>query len=1180
MYRSKHQKGYTTSHEVKTTRFRTWKSGKKWLYGATVLTLTASTLLPIGNLAFQPKTEKAQAASVSSGTLVPGNTSYDTGGHTYSGTEFANSSNYALYGKAVVASNWINLVSSTANSVGLGIFNGSVSAISATTGFTLKSTIKVDSGSSLTDFTKSGDAIGVILTGASKAQLAANAQSSQATNDGLGIRGLPNTVFLGRDLYSNLSNVSTGSLTGIDGSATVNGWTDGPGVVMAIRNTDSSGTLQAANYPSLGSAAPYSPVTNTQNGTAYTFATDTSYALGVASPITSSVQEPITVTWTPDATNTASTGYTSGTLTFNLIAQTTSNGALIGASAVNGGTGGYTLTTHTNLQNSLTVGFVGGTGGNYGNLSVSLNGATITGSKGTEPVPINYLNKVTGQPIPSMAQSSITANVNDTIGAALTAPSSTSPDNNTYTYVVPAAPTGYQANSATTTTVLAANPASTTNTSATTVSNFIVGTTNPNALNVSYTPSQQIVLFNWAKASGTTLANLPNQIAYGATGITDASVVTDNPFSNTTLLSSYATALSNAVPTGYNITQISNGTTTVSGATTAATLAAFTSQNPTVGATSTLNTYTVTLTAVSQTATYTYGYTSTALNTPAIPAILTSTGTTGGSVTTPTGYNTSPQIPSGYYISAIYAGTSASGTLISSSTTNGTNAAWPSGQVYAPTGNQYYIQLAPNTVNVTWFISIDPNPDNDPLNVAQGGFTPTVGSILGGSTTTNYQSQVIDNMNSLTGNTLSTTDNVTYTDGATGIKYIVTGYQYQEGTTTTATNSAPITTYKTFSDLLAAHPYVLAGTKSNRTQLVHLLMTVDQTTITSNSTSGQHVNPATNYIPSSEITSSTNIDGADDDGLSYAINGYNAIVNITGGQTDYWGDATNSLQLSIGTYTENYYALNYLGVQAYTNWLPSHSGGTVSQFLQTLDATSLANDTVTSQTTLEVQDATAITTNNHHIIPRAASYNPSSDLVGASNADGSSVENIETNPIVNGDAIGVLITDSSGNILWVNNSDISLPTNKLQEVTYIENYYALTAQGLVDYTNWQTTTASGGHTVGDFINSGQATTSDYVKSTTELTVTNFVLPFAGGAGNQFLYLMIGLAAFGALGFYFSQRRKAEMDLEVINKEILGKNDNKRSNIYLTSRHTRPYAKIFHTKNRTHLAQAQRKGTNE
>ena len=226
-----------------------------------------------------------------------------------------------------------------------------------------------------------------------------------------------------------------------------------------------------------------------------------------------------------------------------------------------------------NLQNSLSIGFVGATGGNAGALSVSLNGATLTGQKGTQTVPVNYLNKVTGQPIPGMAASGITANVNDTIGAALTAPSSTYPDNNTYTYVVPAAPTGYQANSATTTTVLAANPASTTNTSATTVTNFIVGTT---------------------------LATLPTNLAYGVAGTgvtTDTSVVTDNPFSNTTLLSNYATALTNAVPAGYNITKISNGITTVSGTTTAATLAAFTAANPTVSSTSTNNNYTVTLTA-------------------------------------------------------------------------------------------------------------------------------------------------------------------------------------------------------------------------------------------------------------------------------------------------------------------------------------------------------------------------------------------------------------------------------------------------------------------------------------------------------------------------------------------------------------------------------------------------------
>ena len=94
MYHSKHQNGYRMSHKTPKRKFRTWKSKKKWLYGLTLITLTVSSLLPLGNLAFIPKTENAHAATSSSGTLVPGNTSYDTGGHTYSGTEFANSSNW------------------------------------------------------------------------------------------------------------------------------------------------------------------------------------------------------------------------------------------------------------------------------------------------------------------------------------------------------------------------------------------------------------------------------------------------------------------------------------------------------------------------------------------------------------------------------------------------------------------------------------------------------------------------------------------------------------------------------------------------------------------------------------------------------------------------------------------------------------------------------------------------------------------------------------------------------------------------------------------------------------------------------------------------------------------------------------------------------------------------------
>ena len=115
--------------------------------------------------------------------------------------------------------------------------------------------------------------------------------------------------------------------------------------------------------------------------------------------------------------------------------------------------------------------------------------------------------------------------------------------------------------------------------------------------------------------------------------------------------------------------------------------------------------------------------------------------------------------------------------------------------------------------------------------------------------------------------------------------------------------------------------------------------------------------------------------------------------------------------------------------------------------------------------------------------------------------------------------------------------------------------------------------------MGDFINSGQTTSGDYVTATTQLTVTNFILPFAGGSGNQFLYLMISLAAIGALGLYFSKRRKEE-ELEFVPEQAgYGASTNTKSNkarFFQTLRKTRPYRKVFHSKNRIHLAQTQRK----
>ena len=230
MYRSKHQKGYITSHQVKTTRFRTWKSGKKWLYSATALSLTVTSILPVGNLAFLPKIEKAQAATTSSGTLVAGQT-YNTGGGTYSGTEFANANNYTLYGspKPSVAGNWLNLISNTKPSVGIGIYNGAVSTVSSATAFSLSTTIKVDPGTT-GNFQNTGDSLGIILTGVSQSLLQANVQNANSTGAGLGIEGLANTIFIGRDLYSNLSASTSGSVVwnGPDGTVS-NGWSDGGG---------------------------------------------------------------------------------------------------------------------------------------------------------------------------------------------------------------------------------------------------------------------------------------------------------------------------------------------------------------------------------------------------------------------------------------------------------------------------------------------------------------------------------------------------------------------------------------------------------------------------------------------------------------------------------------------------------------------------------------------------------------------------------------------------------------------------------------------------------------------------------------------------------------------------------------------------------------------------------------
>lgn len=463
--------------------------------GANAL-LLVSTLLPtLGILPTQTATAATNAPTTGAQALQPiVYDTYDTGNHTYSG-EQNNVSYYNLGGNdsTTIAGNWFNLVNNHQSKVGFAVFKG---AVNTSQSFTLKATMKIQ-GTALVgaSFTDAGDSLGFILTPSSASTLQQNIPN--ATGPNLGITGLSNTYFLGRDLYFN----SGSSLDGNSGSLGL-GWQNGGSNESVIRNTLLNGTLNPAAYSS-GNGMSNNDQIATTNGQAWQVAPDDNYTLGVNSGVPATVQEPIEISWAPDAVSTAPAGYNSGTLSYRQVSQTTSNGALIGASNVNGGPNGYVLTTRVNLQTSMTIGYVGATGGNYGNLSISLNGASGTLPRGTQNATVNYINAVTGKKVKVLPSSTIIANVGDRLGVAAPGGATSSSPGlpGVYKYSAPVLPSGYTAFSKVTyggtfnsNGVLSGDvqtdPNDSTNTTGTlTVANIDANTaSSTNVINIYYTP--------------------------------------------------------------------------------------------------------------------------------------------------------------------------------------------------------------------------------------------------------------------------------------------------------------------------------------------------------------------------------------------------------------------------------------------------------------------------------------------------------------------------------------------------------------------------------------------------------------------------------------------------------------------------------------------------------------------
>lgn len=384
--------------ETKTGHFRTWKSGKKWIYGAAVLSLTAGTVAPIGNLAFLPKVEIANAATTSTATLTPGQGT-TTGlplntpdvAAAYSATDYTTAANTTLtenvfaqsgtglsgsFTLGKTGSNWsavngtLTLQNSTSHTSLLNptatLYDAENSwatfnpTLNMTQAFSFSASFKATPNATLNPLNNVGNYFGAyfVPVGTTFTQTTSTSQTGSPTYTA--ISGIKNSFFLGRNYY----------------------YTGASSLAIQMSQTDAS-----ANQNTIGTA-------NTDNS--------------VSIP---SGGETVKITWTPTAVG--------GTTTTGILTLTFGNNTTISQSVV--------------MQNGMQFGVAGSTG-NYGSQMQVWN-ASFSAYAPTGLVNVKYVDS-NGNPINAAPATMLNAKVGDTIGVV--APGATSiSDSNTYDYAAP-----------------------------------------------------------------------------------------------------------------------------------------------------------------------------------------------------------------------------------------------------------------------------------------------------------------------------------------------------------------------------------------------------------------------------------------------------------------------------------------------------------------------------------------------------------------------------------------------------------------------------------------------------------------------------------------------------------------------------------------------------------------------
>ena len=329
-----------------------------------IIVACSSALFSLNSLLFN--SEKVEAATSISGTLVPGET-VDTGNHTLDSTFQQNKNNWSVLSGSTSwwqwqSDNYFRLANSQTGSWTYHVMN-------ATIDFSKPVSISVPYSYKSKNSGSWGDAAGFFLTPEDKATIQKNGPS--ATGKYLGIQGLPNSFFVGRDPWNN-----KGFDTSLSDTTKEN---------ILIRQTDALGNVETSNSVVPGWPQKAVPVT-------YTLVSEGLFQYSYEG------KETQTLTWT----NISDNGDGTYTGTLSLLSSLNST----------------PLQRTVTMRHQMTFGSVGITGANTGVIleGNATNASSFSATKGTSSVKINYIDNSTNTLIKQAPASSIIANTGDTVG--------------------------------------------------------------------------------------------------------------------------------------------------------------------------------------------------------------------------------------------------------------------------------------------------------------------------------------------------------------------------------------------------------------------------------------------------------------------------------------------------------------------------------------------------------------------------------------------------------------------------------------------------------------------------------------------------------------------------------------------------------------------------------------------